>query len=118
MRVCARQGEDKAALVKEVAQALYASKICSYAQGMNIIRAKSMAQNWGIEMGSLARIWKARRCMSVHGGPFPLCMIMDLVAKAGLRHALLCFPFCILVCVLLPFMLFSRRSFTVPLDGL
>ena len=29
----AGQGEDKAALVKEVAQALYASKICSYAQG-------------------------------------------------------------------------------------
>ncbi len=43
-----------------MAQALYASKICSYAQGMNIIRSKSMEKDWGIEMGSLARIWKAR----------------------------------------------------------
>jgi hypothetical protein len=62
LSACARrrQGEDKAALLKAVAQALYASKICSYAQGMNIIRAKSMEKDWGIEMGSLARIWKAR----------------------------------------------------------
>ena len=41
-------------------QALYAAKICSYAQGMNIIKAKSEAMNWGINMGGLARIWKAR----------------------------------------------------------
>ena len=39
--VAAAQGVDKAALVKEVKQALYASKICSYAQGLNIIKAKS-----------------------------------------------------------------------------
>lgn len=79
----ARQGEDKAALVKEVAQALYASKICSYAQGMNIIRAKSMAQDWGIEMGSLARIWKARRCMEVHGGPHTFWSHFHVGYKGG-----------------------------------
>lgn len=39
-------------------QALYASKICSYAQGMNVIRAKSMEQNWNLNLGELARIWK------------------------------------------------------------
>ena len=49
---------DKAALVAKVRSALYAAKICSYAQGMNIIRAKSEAQGWGIDLGSLARIWK------------------------------------------------------------
>lgn len=54
------QGIDKAALVKEVKQALYASKICSYAQGLNIIKAKSAEKNWGIDMGALSRIWKAR----------------------------------------------------------
>ena len=74
--------------MKEVAQALYASKICSYAQGMNIIRAKSMAQDWGIEMGSLARIWKARRCMSVHGGPHTLCLISMLITKVGNQDTL------------------------------
>jgi hypothetical protein len=54
------QGIDKAALVKEVKQALYASKICSYAQGLNIIKAKSIEKKWGIDMGGLSRIWKVR----------------------------------------------------------
>lgn len=49
---------DKAELVKNVRAALYASKICSYAQGMNIIRAKSEAQGWGVDLAALARIWK------------------------------------------------------------
>ncbi|CAL8468885.1 g8426 [Coccomyxa elongata] len=52
------EGIDKAALVKEVKQALYASKICSYAQGLNIIKAKSAEKNWGVDMGALSRIWK------------------------------------------------------------
>ena len=58
------QGIDKAALVKEVKQALYASKICSYAQGLNIIKAKSAEKNWGIDMGALSRIWKV--CTAPH----------------------------------------------------
>lgn len=49
---------DKAELVSKVRAALYASKICSYAQGMNIIRAKSEAQGWGVDLAALARIWK------------------------------------------------------------
>ena len=51
-------GVDKAELVSKVRAALYASKICSYAQGMNIIRAKSEAQGWGVDLAALARIWK------------------------------------------------------------
>ncbi len=52
------QGIDKAELVKEVKQALYASKITSYAQGLNIIKAKSAEKDWGVDIGSMARIWK------------------------------------------------------------
>lgn len=51
---------DKKQLVDMVRQALYAAKICSYSQGMNIIRAKSIEKGWNINMGSLARIWKVR----------------------------------------------------------
>jgi 6-phosphogluconate dehydrogenase len=51
-------GIDKKALVEDVRSALYASKVCSYAQGMNIIRAKSEQQGWGIDYGEIARIWK------------------------------------------------------------
>ena len=54
------QNVDKNKLQEEVRQALYAAKICSYAQGMNIIKAKSEAMGWGINMGGLARIWKVR----------------------------------------------------------
>lgn len=49
---------DKAQLVADVTAALYCSKICSYAQGMNIIKAKSDELKWGIDLGGLARIWK------------------------------------------------------------
>ncbi len=52
------QGIDKEQLIKDVAKSLYASKICSYAQGMNIIKAKSAAKEWNINLGALARIWK------------------------------------------------------------
>lgn len=51
------------ALVEDVAAALYCSKICSYAQGMNIIRARSEAEGWGVDLGQLARIWKVRDAM-------------------------------------------------------
>ncbi|KAJ7519827.1 hypothetical protein O6H91_20G057500 [Diphasiastrum complanatum] len=49
---------DKQQLVDDVRKALYASKICSYAQGMNLLRAKSIEKNWNLNLGELARIWK------------------------------------------------------------
>jgi 6-phosphogluconate dehydrogenase len=49
---------DRAGLIDDVRKALYASKICSYAQGMNLIRAASNANSWGVDLGSTARIWK------------------------------------------------------------
>lgn len=49
---------DKKQLVADVRAALYASKICSYAQGMNLIRAKSAEQKWNLNLGDMARIWK------------------------------------------------------------
>lgn len=51
-------GIDKKQLVDDVRKALYASKICSYAQGMNVIRAKSEEKHWNIDLGKLASIWK------------------------------------------------------------
>jgi 6-phosphogluconate dehydrogenase len=49
---------DKAQLVADVRAALYASKACSYAQGLNLIRKASTLREWGINLGELARIWK------------------------------------------------------------
>lgn len=49
---------DRQELIDNVRKALYASKICSYAQGMNLIRAKGIEQGWNLNLGELARIWK------------------------------------------------------------
>jgi 6-phosphogluconate dehydrogenase len=38
--------------------ALYASKICSYAQGMNLIKAGSEEFKWNINLSEMARIWQ------------------------------------------------------------
>lgn len=42
----------------QVHDALYASKICSYAQGMNLIKAGSDAFGWNINLSEVARIWQ------------------------------------------------------------
>jgi 6-phosphogluconate dehydrogenase len=51
-------GQTRKAFVKDVHDALYASKICSYAQGMALIQAGSAEWSWGINMREMARIWK------------------------------------------------------------
>jgi 6-phosphogluconate dehydrogenase len=45
-------------IVRAVHDALYASKICSYAQGLSLIGRGSEEYNWGVDLGELARIWK------------------------------------------------------------
>ncbi len=45
-------------VVQDIHDALYASKIVSYAQGMALIRAASDHYQWGIDLEEIARIWK------------------------------------------------------------
>ena len=42
----------------QIHDALYASKICSYAQGMNLIKAGSDEFGWNINLSEVARIWQ------------------------------------------------------------
>mmetsp|Transcript_27636 Transcript_27636/g.36259 ORF Transcript_27636/g.36259 Transcript_27636/m.36259 type:complete len:486 (+) Transcript_27636:184-1641(+) len=49
---------DRNQLVEDVKQAMYAAKICSYAQGMCLIRAASDHHGWNVDLGECARIWK------------------------------------------------------------
>lgn len=44
--------------VDAIHDALYASKICSYAQGMNLIKAGSDEFKWNINLSEIARIWQ------------------------------------------------------------
>jgi 6-phosphogluconate dehydrogenase len=49
---------EKQKFIECVHDALYASKICSYAQGMALLRAGSDRYQWNINLAELARIWK------------------------------------------------------------
>jgi len=49
---------DRAALVRDLRDALYAAKICSYAQGFALLRAASQEYDYDLNYGELARIWR------------------------------------------------------------
>jgi 6-phosphogluconate dehydrogenase len=49
---------DKAALVADLEQALYASKIVSYAQGYDLMAAQAKASNWTLNNGGIALMWR------------------------------------------------------------
>jgi 6-phosphogluconate dehydrogenase len=55
----AKYAGDLKAFIKDVRDALYCSKICSYAQGMALLTAANKAFNYGIRLDEMARIWKA-----------------------------------------------------------
>ena len=50
---------DKNQLIEDVMQALYASKIISYAQGFTLIRSAAKELGWHLDYGSIALIWRA-----------------------------------------------------------
>ena len=49
---------DREAFIEAVRQALYASKICSYAQGFAQMRAASEEYNWDLNYGGIAMIFR------------------------------------------------------------
>ncbi|WEV45551.1 NADP-dependent phosphogluconate dehydrogenase [Streptococcaceae bacterium ESL0687] len=50
---------DKAELVEKIRQALYFSKIMSYAQGFAQLRSASKEYDWDLPFGDIASIWRA-----------------------------------------------------------
>ncbi|KXY42353.1 NADP-dependent phosphogluconate dehydrogenase [Bacillus sp. FSL M7-1020] len=51
-------GVEKAELIEAVRQALYMSKICSYAQGFTQLKAASEAYDWNLDFGSISMLWR------------------------------------------------------------
>ncbi len=49
---------DPAVLIEAVRNALYASKIVSYAQGMELLGAASIEWKWNLNFGDIATIWR------------------------------------------------------------
>ncbi len=50
---------DKEALIEAVRGALYASKICAYAQGMAMLKMASQEYEYKLNLSEIARIWRA-----------------------------------------------------------
>lgn len=51
------EAADKAQVIEDLRSALYASKICSYAQGLSLIKAASDEFEWNIDLSECARLW-------------------------------------------------------------
>jgi 6-phosphogluconate dehydrogenase len=52
-------GNSQRKLVDAVRDALYASKICSYAQGLSLLRAASHEYGYDLNISAIAKIWRA-----------------------------------------------------------
>ncbi len=49
---------DRQKFIEEIRQALYASKICSYAQGFVQMQAAAKEHDWPLDFGSIALLWR------------------------------------------------------------
>jgi 6-phosphogluconate dehydrogenase len=70
--VFGREGRRQA--IEDLHEALYAARVCTYAQGMALIRAGSEKHTWGINLAEIGRIWK--------GGCIIRARLLDPVRRA------------------------------------
>ncbi len=61
-------------LAADVRQALYASKICSYAQGFQLLAMAAREHGWGLDPGAIALLWR--------GGCIIRAAFLDHIAQA------------------------------------
>ena len=69
---------DRDALVSPIADALYASRIASFAQGMDLIGAASREYGWSVDRAEVARVWT--------GGCIIRSRLLDPVRRAFLER--------------------------------
>jgi 6-phosphogluconate dehydrogenase len=55
----AKYSGDKQKLIDAVRDALYASKVCSYAQGTHMLKKASAEYNYNLNVAEIAKIWRA-----------------------------------------------------------
>jgi 6-phosphogluconate dehydrogenase len=65
---------DRKAFIEAVRQALYASKICSYAQGFVQLQAASQEHQWDLNYGNCALLWR--------GGCIIRAQFLDVIKEA------------------------------------
>src|SRR2546430_350533 len=72
---------DRTRLINAVRDALYASKIVSYAQGMELLRAASSEYKWNLNLSDIATIWR--------GGCIIRAKFLNRIVQAYRRDAAL-----------------------------
>lgn len=70
-------GSDRAAFLEAIRQALYASKICSYAQGFALLKTASERYDWNLDLGGIALLFR--------GGCIIRAAFLERIAEAY-RH--------------------------------
>jgi 6-phosphogluconate dehydrogenase len=65
---------DRSAFIEQIRQALYASKICSYAQGFVQMQAAAAEYDWPLNYGNIALLWR--------GGCIIRAVFLDRIKEA------------------------------------
>jgi 6-phosphogluconate dehydrogenase len=65
---------DPQEFIEQIRQALYASKICSYAQGFVQLQAAALEHNWPLDFGNCAMLWR--------GGCIIRAVFLDRIKEA------------------------------------
>ncbi|GMH49180.1 hypothetical protein TrVE_jg11127 [Triparma verrucosa] len=85
-------------ILEDLQAALYAAKICSYAQGLCLIKAASDAEGWNVDLSECCRIWRGgciirsgqldhmRAAFSKDAGLKNLMIDADFAAGLNQRH--------------------------------
>jgi 6-phosphogluconate dehydrogenase len=74
-----RVDEDRQTLLEAIHDALYCSKICSYAQGFQLMREAQNEYDWTLNFGEIAQIWR--------GGCIIRAVFLQKITEAYRREA-------------------------------
>jgi 6-phosphogluconate dehydrogenase len=74
-----RVDEDQQTLLQAIHDALYCSKICSYAQGFQLMREAQNEYDWTLNFGEIAQIWR--------GGCIIRAVFLQKITEAYRREA-------------------------------
>ena len=56
--VCGDSRDGDEGMIADLRDALYAAKICAYAQGFGLMKQASGEYGWGLDLGSIALLWR------------------------------------------------------------
>ena len=70
-------GGEREGMIADLRDALYAAKICAYAQGFELMKRASNEYRWGLDLGSIALLWR--------GGCIIRAQFLERIAEAYRR---------------------------------